>query len=56
MEPGGAVATLSLEGFKEPLPIHVGVVEAAAILSASSLEGRRPSTVSAWQSSLKVRL
>ena len=40
--------------FQAPLPIYVGVAEAAAIITASGLETRRPSTVSAWQASLKV--
>ena len=55
IQPGGAAAALALEGYSEPLVIYVGVAEAAAILDASSYESRRPSTIAAWQSSLKVQ-
>ena len=50
----GGVATLRVEGYSSPMPLHVGVAEAAAILYASGMEFRRPSTVNAWRNSLKV--
>lgn len=50
----GGVASLRIEGFQSPMPLYVGVAEAAAILYASGMEFRRPSTVNAWLNSLKV--
>lgn len=50
----GAVATLKIDGYSNPMPLYVGVAEAAAILYASGMEFRRPSTVNAWRNSLKV--
>ena len=52
----GAVATLKIEGYPTPMPLYVGVAEAAAILYASGMEFRRPSTVNAWRNTLKVGL
>ena len=57
--PGIAVANLksskpAWRRYQAPLPIYVGPAEAAAIISASGMETRRPSTVSAWQASLQV--
>ena len=54
IQPEGAIAVLAMDGYRDPLPIYVGVAEAAAILGASSGDTRRPSTVTAWQSSLKA--
>lgn len=51
----GGIASLSLDGFEEPLGISIGLPEAAALLYASGLESRRPSTLKTWQQSLKVR-
>ena len=50
----GGVASLRVEGYANPMPLYVGVAEAAAILYASGMEFRRPSTVFSWHKSLKV--
>ncbi|KAK9816730.1 hypothetical protein WJX72_004295 [[Myrmecia] bisecta] len=50
----GAVATLSVDGFEAPVPIYIGIAEAAAILYASGVEMRRPSTVGTWRSTLEA--
>ena len=50
----GGVASLRVDGYPTPMSLYVGVAEAAAILYASGMEFRRPSTVNAWQNSLKV--
>lgn len=51
----GGVASLSVQGFSAPLDIAIGLPEAAALLYASGLESRRPSTLKTWQQSLDVR-
>ena len=51
----GGVASLRIEGYPAPMPLYVGVAEAAAILYASGMvQFRRPSTVDVWKTSLKV--
>lgn len=56
MSMDGGMASLKLDGFEEPLGISIGLPEAAAMLYASGLESRRPSTLKTWQQSLDVRL
>lgn len=50
----GGIASLKIQGYKQPLGITIGLPEAAALLYASGLESRRPTTLQTWASSLQV--
>ncbi len=53
---GSGMASLSVDGYGAPVSIYVGLAEAAAILYASGMESRRPSTISTWQHTIEVVL
>ena len=51
---GSGLASLAVDGYGAPVSIYVGLAEAAAILYASGMESRRPSTISTWQHTIEV--
>ncbi|KAK9865473.1 hypothetical protein WJX84_008567 [Apatococcus fuscideae] len=51
---GSGLASLSVDGYGAPVSIYVGLAEAAAILYASGMESRRPSTISTWQHTIEA--
>lgn len=51
----GGVASVRVDGFDQLMPIFIGVAEAAALVYATThAEGRRPSTLGTWKSSLEA--
>ena len=50
----GGLAALKIEGFEEPLGLAIGLPEAAALLYASGIESRRPTTLKTWRHSLEA--
>ena len=50
----GGLAALKVEGFEEPLGLAIGLPEAAALLYASGIESRRPTTLKTWRHSLEA--
>ncbi|KAK9826663.1 hypothetical protein WJX74_008584 [Apatococcus lobatus] len=51
---GSGLASLAVDGYGAPVSIYVGLAEAAAILYASGMESRRPSTISTWQHTIEA--
>lgn len=51
----GGIAALEVAGFRTPVAIYMGVIEATSILYSSGVEFRRPFTTGTWSKSLQVR-
>ncbi|KAK9803432.1 hypothetical protein WJX73_000009 [Symbiochloris irregularis] len=50
----GGMASLHVEGYPNSVVLFVGVAEAAALLYATGMEFRRPSTVGVWRRTLEA--